>query len=399
MSPEPLPAVPLRRSGWPLVISILTLVVALYAWASDKVPAALYTAAAASVVILADLFTRFLRRARSPVVPIVILFFLPAWGLAYDLGARQECSISSCEVGETVFRPLSEPGVWGLVAFHLVTVLAYAVSRRRPEALRPAAEALVHAALLAGLAVHALLAVHFARWLPAALLLAPVFLPCAAPVLTVVLYGDELLARLRRRGAEAATLPAKVVPDSAYREGPPQEPLPPEPRVHLPALARAAVLGPALLGVHAVLQALWLGRPEAALWVVTHTCGHVLSSIPIEVIPSKCHYLCTVAARGHTWLVKPERVGRRGGVPIVVNRQLALANAFEDLLHERWPRFGGLARRVYDRLGLPVSRYLRRPLLADLVYLAMKPAEWGFYAVLLLLDRGDPEARIDRMYR
>ena len=35
----------------------------------------------------------------------------------------------------------------------------------------------------------------------------------------------------------------------------------------------------------------------------------------------------------------------------------------------------------------------------DLVYLAMKPAEWFFYAVLLLLDRGDPEARIDRMYR
>jgi hypothetical protein len=97
--------------------------------------------------------------------------------------------------------------------------------------------------------------------------------------------------------------------------------------------------------------------------------------------------------------VRPERFGQRGGLVIVVNRQLATANAFEDLLHERWPRFGRLARRVYDRLGLPVSRYLRWRWLADFVYLAMKPAEWLFYVALLLLDRGSPEARIDRMYR
>jgi hypothetical protein len=280
-----------------------------------------------------------------------------------------------------------------------LTALAYAISRRRPGALRPVAEALVHAALIAGMAVHAVLEVHFARWLPAAAIFPPVFLPCAAPLLTMVLYGHEVHLRLRRRGLEAATRPATQVPDSAYREGPPQVPLPPEPSVHRPTLANALALAPALLGIHAVVQALLFGRAGAAIAVVTGTCGHVLSSIPVEIVPSKCHYLCTVAARGHAWLVKPERLGRRGGVPIVVNRQLALANAFEDLLHERWPRFGRLARRAYDRVGLPVSRYLRRPLLADAVYLAMKPAEWAFYAVLLLLDRGDPEARIDRMYR
>ncbi len=92
-------------------------------------------------------------------------------------------------------------------------------------------------------------------------------------------------------------------------------------------------------------------------------------------------------------------MGVRNGQPIVVNRQLAVANAFEDLLHTRWPRFGRLARRTYDRLGLPVSRYIRASWMSDAVYLAMKPAEWIFYAVLLLLDPGDPEARIDRMYR
>ncbi len=82
-----------------------------------------------------------------------------------------------------------------------------------------------------------------------------------------------------------------------------------------------------------------------------------------------------------------------------MNRQLAVANAFEDLLHARWPRFGAFARRAYDRLGLPVSRWICTRWMADLVYLAMKPAEWAFYLVLVLVDRECPEARIDRMYR
>ena len=46
-----------------------------------------------------------------------------------------------------------------------------------------------------------------------------------------------------------------------------------------------------------------------------------------------------------------------------------------------------------------MSRVIRWRLVADAIYLAMKPAEWAFYGVLLALDPGDPEARIDRMYR
>ncbi|MFT3767769.1 MAG: hypothetical protein QM820_20125 [Minicystis sp.] len=361
-------------------------------------------AAIAVCVIASVMLYRALRRdGRGTLFAIFegfVLGVLPVWGFAYShfLG-HPGCRVASCSEASTAFRPLAEPEVYGLLALHAVTVIAYAISRKRPAALVPVAEALVHAALFAGVIVHALLAVHFARWLPAAVLAAPVFLPCAAPLITTILYGAELRARLVRRGIEAATPPPPVPADGAYRESPPQEPLPASPRIHRPGLTRMLVLGPALLGVHAILQALWLGRPDAAVAVFTRTCGHVLSSIPIEVVPEDCHYLCTVAARGHTWLVRPERLGRRRGVTIVVNRQLALANAFEDLLHERWPRFGWLARRIYDRVGLPVSRYLRRPWLADLVYLAMKPAEWIFYLALLLLDRGEPEARIDRMYR
>ena len=69
------------------------------------------------------------------------------------------------------------------------------------------------------------------------------------------------------------------------------------------------------------------------------------------------------------------------------------------LVEPAQPTFGRFARRTYDALGYPVSRHLKSRWVADAVYLAMKPAEWAFYLALLLLDPGDPEARLTRMYR
>jgi hypothetical protein len=331
---------------------------------------------------------------------VLVLLLLPAWGLAYTYGlAAPGCTYRACEE-PLAMRPFAAPEIYPLVALHLATALAYAISRRRPEALRPRTELAVLGALVTGVVVHAALAVHLAKWVFAGIGLAPVFLPCLAPALTVALYAPELVGRLRRRGREAriAELGADT-PQPLYRHNPQETPTDAPLEVHRGLFARAIGVSGALFGVYALLHAAWLGRPAGALQVLTRTCGYTLSRLPIEVLPGDCHYLCTVAARGHGWLVRPERLGRRRGVPIVVNRQLAVANAFEDLLHERWPRFGRLARRAYDRLGLPVSRYIRSRWLADVVYLAMKPFEWCFAVSLLLLDRETPERRIERMYR
>lgn len=84
---------------------------------------------------------------------------------------------------------------------------------------------------------------------------------------------------------------------------------------------------------------------------------------------------------------------------IVVNRQRALANAFEDLVHERRPRAGASLRRAYDAVGLSVSRQLRARYPADAIYVLTKPAEWCSYVALLLADGGDPEERVERMCR
>lgn len=329
---------------------------------------------------------------------VLLLGWFPAWGLGVNHILSGTCVRDGC--GMELSRPFAEPWVVAPAALHVVTALAYALSRRRPERLRPAVETAVLAAMVTGAVLHVALAIQLgATFMLMGVLLAPIALPVVSPVLTMALHAVELRDRLRRRGAEETAVPTELVGAGAYRVGEVAGHADPAPSMSRAWLLRALAASPALLGGYAVLSALAAHRAAAGVLAFTQTCEHTFSRLPIQHIPGNCHYLCTVAARGHGWLVRPERLGVRGGETIVVNRQLAVANAFEDLLHTRWPAFGRWCRAVYDRLGLPVSRVIRWRLVADAIYLAMKPAEWAFYGVLLTLDPGDPEARIDRMYR
>lgn len=339
------------------------------------------------------------RRGFLVALQVLALAVFPLWGVGLNQALGAACRTSSCDPGPQMFRVFGARGLVGLVLLHALTALAFAASRNRPEKLPAPAEALVHGLLLVGVALQSVIAVQTADLLWG-LVVFPVTLPLVAPFVTVALYLRELVDRLRRRGADALGR-AAVAPEAVYRTAPELDvPATADGPVHRPTLLAALLTAPAVVGAYAVVMSVVHHRPAAALDVFTETCGHALSRLPVErIVVSDCHYLCTVAARGTPGLVRPERLGERNGHPIVVNRQLAVANAFEDLLHTRWPRFGRLARRVYDRLGLPVSRYITRVWMADAVYVAMKPLEWAFYATLVLLDRDDPERRIGRMYR
>ena len=109
------------------------------------------------------------------------------------------------------------------------------------------------------------------------------------------------------------------------------------------------------------------------------------------------HYLCTVAAGGHEKIVKPQRMGVRLGEKIVVNRQLCVANAFEDLIHERFPKFHKVVRNFYDSYGYPLSKIITTKTRADIVYILMKPLELAFLLVLYVFD-SCPENRIAVQY-
>ncbi|MBS0751354.1 DUF6688 domain-containing protein [Streptococcus suis] len=139
-------------------------------------------------------------------------------------------------------------------------------------------------------------------------------------------------------------------------------------------------------------------KPDQLLQMWTETSDWALSE---KISPPNAfydeHYLCTVGAAGPRKLVKPIRMGERHGHRVVVNRQLQIANAFEQILEERCPRLHRCVRSNYDRYGYPISKHIRKAWQADLIYLIMKPAEWLFLIVIYLHDR-QPENRIAVQY-
>jgi len=109
------------------------------------------------------------------------------------------------------------------------------------------------------------------------------------------------------------------------------------------------------------------------------------------------HYLCTVAAGGHKKVVKPLRLGVRHGHEVIVNRQLCIANAFEQIMEEKIPKIHRLIRNFYDTYGYPVARLIKSQYTADLIYFIMKPLEWFFLIVIYFCDT-NPENRIAVQY-
>lgn len=140
-------------------------------------------------------------------------------------------------------------------------------------------------------------------------------------------------------------------------------------------------------------------EPDAIIKAWTETADWTFSEkiAPKSIVIEDEHYLCTVAARGHKKLVKPVRMGIRHGHWVKVNRQLCIANAFEQILEEKMPRFHHAVRFVYDRYGYPFAKKIKNPFVMDSIYLLMKPLEWLFLLVLYTVDT-HPENRISMQY-
>lgn len=160
----------------------------------------------------------------------------------------------------------------------------------------------------------------------------------------------------------------------------------------------ALLLALPLLGVVLGVLILFGQKPDALIKAWTETAEWRLSA---QTAPPSLqidqHYLCTVAAGGHEKIVKPIRMGERHGHRVVVNRQLCIANAFEQVIEERTPRFHRAVRHFYDTYGFPVAKLIRTKGAADVVYILMKPLEWVFLVVLYLCDT-KPENRIVTQY-
>jgi hypothetical protein len=154
-----------------------------------------------------------------------------------------------------------------------------------------------------------------------------------------------------------------------------------------------------LFGIITAVLVLFGQQPDAAIRAFTDTSDWLFSQkvSPPPIVGIPAEYLCTAAARGHKRIVKPIRKGLRGKTEIIVNRQLCVANAFEELLQEKTPRFRRLVRRIYDAIGCPIARRIRTPLAADIAYIIIKPLEWIMTLILYIVEV-KPENRIARQY-
>ena len=160
----------------------------------------------------------------------------------------------------------------------------------------------------------------------------------------------------------------------------------------------ALVLMLPLLGIIIAILLLFGQAPDSVIKAWTETADWRLSlkEAPQNIYYDE-HYLCTVAAGGHKKIVKPIRKGIRHGHEVIVNRQLCIANAFEQILEEKTPRFHKLVRGIYDRYGFPIARLIKSKWIADIIYIMMKPLEWIFLMVIYMIDV-HPENRIATQY-
>ena len=307
----------------------------------------------------------------------------------------------------SLHAPLSREHILTILVLFVVGMVSYFFLKTREQKAAPLAKVLAMAGVYLGIAVNLLFIIQlfgvtadneiFMNALPF-----DVLLMMLVPVNYIILAVVQLLRTVREQSRRfAAEERGELFEEESSMEPYKSQFLNDCSRV----LARsrrwalyALLLTLPLLCVIVVILLLCGQKPDSAIRAFTETSDWTLSTkiSPPEVMVD-AHYLCTVALRGHEKLVRPTRMGLRRGERIVVNRQLCVANAFEQLLEERTPRFHRAVRKFYDTYGYPISRHIRTPLAADIVYLIMKPLEWLFVAVLYLFDE-KPENRIASQY-
>ena len=116
------------------------------------------------------------------------------------------------------------------------------------------------------------------------------------------------------------------------------------------------------------------------------------------ILDHQGHYICTVAACGSPKIVKPIQLGTRNNQTIIVNRQLQIANAFEEMIQDFSPKMHSIIRKNYDKYGYNVSTKINTSFASNLTYILMKPLEWLFLVALYLFCL-NPEKKIQKQYK
>lgn len=292
---------------------------------------------------------------------------------------------NDCCSDSAVFAPDNRIGVYIII---VLCTVAYLYSSFRKQLLTPIVELLINSALVVGVLLNILIAIQINPGGPIFWLTGNV--PVIMLFLIVIKRNKVLLENslqqnyLNPRNFLAA-VSLKLLNAKAW--------------IRFPVLTLLAL--PLLLLLTLVLF-LFGQKPDTLIRAFTDTYKHGFSQLDYMCDNVQCggHYLCSVAAKGHKGIVQPERYGERNGNKIICNRQLLIANAFEELIQDHLPLIHKHVRRQYNKVGNIVHRYyyiFNNKFVADTVYLIMKPLECFFLLVLYTFDKR-PEDRIAKQY-
>lgn len=312
------------------------------------------------------------------IIGFLVVVIYPGILLSTELNNINEC----CSESTAIFSPEHKIAIYIVI---ILSMISYAFSILKSEIASPILEVLTNIFLLIGILINILIAFHLD--FPLGLL---GNLPIVLLIIMALVRNQQLIITKVNNGDYATENPLNFI---AWKI------LTLHPLIKFPILIIAVL--PIIVALTSILV-LFGQKPDAFIRAFTETYKHGLSQWDYKCDNVDCggHYLCSVAANGHKEIVKPRRLGIRGGGIIVCNRQLLVSNAFEQVLEEYFPRTHHKIRINYDKVGDLIHKNHRlfdKKYVCDLVYFLMKPAEWCFIFTLYLVDK-NPEQRIARQY-
>ncbi len=309
------------------------------------------------------------------IAPIIFLSF-------FDLTEKNNCCSDSA-----VFAPDNRIGIYSLI---ILSIASYFYSSFRKQPATPIVELLINSVIILGVCLNILVALHINTQDFGSFMWFLGNVPIMMLFILVMKKNKKLLDSsfqhdLAKPNNALVALSLKILQAKAW--------------IRFPVLTLLAL---PLLLLASLILFLFGQKPDSLIRAFTDTYKHGFSQLDYMCDNVQCggHFLCSVAAKGHKSIVQPERYGERNGHKIICNRQLLVANAFEELIQLRLPFVHKQVRKRYNKVGNFVHRYYKVfeiKLVADIVYILMKPLEWFFLVVLYTFD-ARPEDRIASQY-
>lgn len=309
------------------------------------------------------------------IVPISFLIFM-------DIPNVNDCCSDSA-----IFSPNHRLLIYILIGLSMV---AYLVSVTRKNILPPVPELLLHSFLILGLILNLILCIHLTRtedgpiwWVVGNIPIIFLF------IISILENQKRLKVYIEDNKLDTESWFSRIALSV----------------LQLKAIYRYPILAICLIPIIAFLSLflmLFGQKPDSLIRAFTDTYKHGFSQLDYMCDNVRCgdHFLCSVGANGHKNIVSPIRYGERHGNKIICNRQLLISNAFEELIQESMPNVHKCIRKKYNLIGKSVHKHYHLfniKLVADSVYLMMKPLEFIFIIALYTFDK-KPENRINRQY-